>query len=441
MKKLVSMLLVFTLAFSSVCCFATDVTTSDYNWYDNYSGETEYLNSYEEYEDLINGMDEQLEYKELYNQMIEQTIESYKEAERDTIYKAKVLEASEPQVYYGYYQYLYKSLYQTLKIEILEGSEKGKVVEDVNYILTGDTYGNLELPKVTEGMTIHVSLQLDDDGNVYTDENGSIYAYSSSIDSPVSRWGYILTLIIITAVLVGIYLGKPGLKMLVPILLIVDLIVLFMVPALFDGTNVMLLLGFIILMSTITICVLKLGLNSKTFVAILVSLVMSFMLVLLVYGFDSLAYMSGITYEATSFVESILPRVVDSEVVPVIDLHALNVATITLIAFFMFVPIVCETINVYEENKNKKKAYSLTVDKMKEHISDKLVTIVPILLALSIPKFIILLANKCSLREIVNSEILGSDIVRILFVVIAMVVASPLTAIAGKLLIDDEENR
>ena len=48
MKKFLSMFFVFALVLSSVTCLATDEGNSsqDYNWYENYSGETEYLNDY-----------------------------------------------------------------------------------------------------------------------------------------------------------------------------------------------------------------------------------------------------------------------------------------------------------------------------------------------------------------------------------------------------------
>lgn len=435
MKKFLSVLFTFILVFSSVNCFATDVDSDSgdhlHTWYDDYSGDTEYLEDYSDYEDLINSMDEQEYYKSSYEQMITETVENYNNATREKLYKAKVLEATEPETYYGYYQYLYKSVYQVLKIEILDGPYKGEVVEDVNYILTGDTYGNIQLPKLKTGMTINVS--------VTEDDSGTVYAYSSSIDSPVVRWGWIAALIVLALILVCIYVGKPGMKMLVPILLVVDLIIMVVVPLMFSGTNMMLLLGVVVLLSTITICVLNLGIRAKTFVAILATLIMTFVLVLAMYGFDNLAYMSGITYEITSFVESILPRVVNSEVETAMDLHAMNIVMTALMAFFAFAPIVCKTIDVYDKKKNEEKSVLNTVEEMKEFVADKIATIVPILFTLVIPKYMILIINKCSLNEIINSEVLGSDIVRILFILITIAIAAPLTAGVGKLLIDDDD--
>ena len=403
MKKFLSVLFTFILVFSSVNCFATDVDSDSgdhlHTWYDDYSGDTEYLEDYSDYEDLINSMDEQEYYKSSYEQMITETVENYNNATREKLYKAKVLEATEPETYYGYYQYLYKSVYQVLKIEILDG--------------------------------INVS--------VTEDDSGTVYAYSSSIDSPVVRWGWIAALIVLALILVCIYVGKPGMKMLVPILLVVDLIIMVVVPLMFSGTNMMLLLGVVVLLSTITICVLNLGIRAKTFVAILATLIMTFVLVLAMYGFDNLAYMSGITYEITSFVESILPRVINSEVETAMDLHAMNIVMTALMAFFAFAPIVCKTIDVYDKKKNEEKSVLNTVEEMKEFVADKIATIVPILFTLVIPKYMILIINKCSLNEIINSEVLGSDIVRILFILITIAIAAPLTAGAGKLLIDDDD--
>ena len=227
-------------------------------------------------------------------------------------------------------------------------------------------------------------------------------------------------------------------KMLVPILLIVDLIIMVMIPAMHSGTNIMLLLGVIVLLSSITICVLKLGVRTKSFVAILVSLVMTFVFVILMYGFDNLAYLSGITYEITSFVESIIPRInTAGEIEIAMDVHALNIAIAAIMAFFAAIPVICKTIQVYDEKKDGENAIKDTIDEMKEYVSDKLITIVPMLFTLIIPKYLLLIINKCSFAEIINSEVLGSDIVRILFIVISVVLAVPISANMGKLLIDD----
>ena len=433
MKKITSMFLALILVFSSLNCFATDETTipeGETTWYDNFSGDTEYLEDYSDYEDLMNSMDEQSEYKSMYEQMIKETVENYKSSSREDIYRAKVVDATDVQTYYGYYQYMYKSIYQIVKVEILEGPYKGQTIDDVNYILTGDTYGNIELPAISVGKVINVSIGTNDEGN--------IYAYSSSIDSPVSRWGWIALLIVVTLLLVAVFAGKAGMKMLVPILLIVDLIIMVMIPAMHSGTNIMLLLGAIVLLSSITICVLKLGVRTKSFVAILVSLVMTFVFVILMYGFDNLAYLSGITYEITSFVESIIPRInTAGEIEIAMDVHALNIAIAAIMAFFAAIPVICKTIQVYDEKKDGENAIKDTIDEMKEYVSDKLVTIVPMLFTLIIPKYLLLIINKCSFAEIINSEVLGSDVVRILFIVISVVLAVPISANMGKLLIDD----
>ena len=49
MKKITSMFLALILVFSSLNCFATDETTipeGETTWYDNFSGDTEYLEDY-----------------------------------------------------------------------------------------------------------------------------------------------------------------------------------------------------------------------------------------------------------------------------------------------------------------------------------------------------------------------------------------------------------
>ena len=115
----------------------------------------------------------------------------------------------------------------------------------------------------------------------------------------------------------------------------------------------------------------------------------------------------------------------------------LMIGIAAIMAFFAAIPVICKTIQIYDEKKDGENAIKDTIDEMKEYVSDKLVTIVPMLFTLIIPKYLLLIINKCSFAEIINSEVLGSDIVRILFIVISVVLAVPISANMGKLLIDD----
>ena len=53
-------------------------------------------------------------------------------------------------------------------------------------------------------------------------------------------------------------------------------------------------------------------------------------------------------------------------------------------------------------NKDSETVYKDTVEMMKEYLADKVVLFAGILLVLVIPKYMLLLANKCSLSELVN---------------------------------------
>lgn len=391
-----------------------------------------YLDDYSQYLDVLNDMDYQGELKAEYEEGLKNEIASYSTIERTKVYKAKVTEASKPQVYYGQSSYgqIYKTSYQPLSIVILEGPYKDKEFEDFNYILTCDSYDNIQLSAVGKGDTINVAVVDDGEGNVT--------ATSSSFDSSVVRWPWVLVIMIIAIIFLAIYAGNKGLKALVVLVLLVDLIIFVGAPSIINGINLAFLATVIIAFTSLVIGVLNLGVKQEAFVAIVSSLIVTFVIFLIIYGFGSIMKLCGITYEATYLMEYILPAVTSSgEIINNVDFNAFSIAITVLIIHLEIILITCETVKAYKMNKDSETVYKDTVEMMKEYLADKVVLFAGILLVLVIPKYMLLLANKCSLAELVNSEILITDISRILFGIIALSLAVPVTAILGKFADED----
>lgn len=431
MKKILTVFLTVLLTFSCTYSFASEVTSGDDNSGDN---NTVYLNDYSEYQDIIQDMDGQAEYKELFNQMVTDTIEAYKEAERNKVYRAKVLEASEVLTEYGQYpsyyeESYYKVSYQNLKIKILDEPYKDKEVEDVMYLLTCDTYENIKMPSVKEGTIINVNI---------SEQDGEVYPSSASYDVAVQRWPAALILILITVALIIIYTNKHSAKVLVPIILLFDLVMLVVTPLLVQGTSVVWIVSLVLLLSTITICALKLGVNEKAVSAFLSTAIILIFMTFIVNIFDFVSYMCGITYEATYIMEYIMPKFVDGEIVSTLNFHALSIGITVLMCIFATIGIVCKTVEVYNENKKSKEAFKLVSQKMAEYTSEHILLIVSVLLIPFIYKYSLLLINKCSFVEIINSEVLITEISRILFIIISILVAVPITYIVSKFISNDD---
>lgn len=424
MKKILMSIFACILVFSCGTVFATEVQSN--------SGEEVYLEDYSQYEDVLNDMDYQAEYKKMYEEMITSYIDEQEKATRVNLNKAKILEASDVKVEYGQSYYngnLYKSSYQTLKIEILDGEYKGEKIEDVQYILTCDIFENLKLAKVREGQTINVY--------VTKAEDGSLYAGTTTYDSPVQRFPVLLTLIIIALVIIVIYTGKHIAKFLIPLVLIVDLLFVVIAPSILNSVNILFLVGVLVILSSILISVLKFGVKAESFAVILSCIVLTVVLTVALYGFDSLANMTGITYDSAYIMESILPRNVDGELMPKLNFHDLSVGITALLMFFGIIYVACKTVEMYKsKEKNNEIVKNVTLG-MRAPLAESLVLVVSVLLVTLIPKLMLFMVNKSSMLEIMNSEVLITEIARISFILIGMAVTVPVTAMLTRLM--DEE--
>lgn len=394
---------------------------------------TIYLDDYSQYTDILNDMDYQNDYKQVYEENVRQEVQDYNTTDRTKVYHAKVVEAGEPEttyVPYSYYGQVYKTSYQPLSIKILEGPYKDKEFSNFNYILTCDTYGNITLPPAKKGDTINVVITQDEEGN--------LLANASSYDAPLVRWQWAVVLLGITLLLIVIYAGKKGLKSLIILVLLADLILIVAAPAIINGINIAFLVSVIVLLTSLSIAVLKLGVKQNAFVAILSTLIVTLIMTIVIYGFDAVTNLCGITYESTYLMEYIMPKVTSSgEIINAVDFHGFSIAITVLILFLGTILVACETVKIYQKNRNSRTVFQDTIDGMKEYLADKITLIAGILIVLIIPKYILLVVNKCALVEIVNSEIMITDLSRILFTIIALSIVVPVTTLLGKF-VDDE---
>lgn len=420
MKNVFACLIACILAFSFGGVYATSL--------DDFSGETIYLEDYDQYKELLGSVNYQEEYKQDYNKMVADDINNYNNAVRDKVYRAEVLEALDVEVEYGmhpYYQYYYKSSYQPLKVRILDDGEyKGKEFEFA-YVLTCDTYGNVQLRTVQKGDVVNVT--------IYSDEGGNAACNIASYDAPRERWQAVLVLIIIAVLFAMIYTGKHCAKLLVPAVLVIDLLFFVFMPSLIEGASIIFMTSIILILSTIVICVLKLGIKSETFVAMFSTLLICALLLLLVYCFDAVAGLCGITYDASYIMEYVMPVLVDGEVESVVNFHNLSVGITVLIIYFGVVTMCVETAKLYANKAKSKNKMEEIADEMKEPLAEKMLLVFGILIVPLVSKLLLLTLNKCSMIELVNSEVLATEVARIAFALIGMSLAVPITTMLSRL--------
>lgn len=416
MKKIV-LSITFILSLLLNISFATTTEYIEFS-----SGEVDdgsiYLDSYEDYLSAIGGTDEQKTYEEEYKNMILESINYFDSQKPEDIIKAKVISGEKAKEYYDYDTYgIYKIKYQPLTVEILEGNHKGEKF-NTTYVLTVDSYENIEVKEVRENQKINVVL-------VEDEETGEVYVYSTTIDASVDRIRYLVTLLIITLVLVGIYLGKEGIKIFPHLMLLADIILLVFVPEMMEGRSIIWMTMLTIASYIIVNTTIKVGLNSKTFPVILSTVAVLLITVIGLITFNNISTLSGIIYEITTIIQN-FPK-------GTIDFNILNLAIYILMATIVISDISCRVINTYKDSEKEE-----TRKKIKKYVSEKILTISAVLFITIIPKYLYMLVAKYSYVELMNSEMLINEIARILFLIISMVLTTEITILLKKMLVEEK---
>ena len=410
MKKYFILLLSILMLCAGQVVFATD--TKEYIEYS--SGEKDdgsiYLDSYEDYLKALGNVDEQEVYKEQYLSNLANAVLNYDLTERPDVVKARVLNVEGKKEYYSYDSYgLSKISYQPVNVQVLEGKHKGETY-DISYILTADSYENLKVKELKANQKINI---------VISESGDESYAYATTVDSAVNRVPLTVALIIVAVLLMIVYLGKQGMKIIPQMILLADMVMLILVPELFAGRSLLWLTIVTSILYIIVESVIKVGLNSKTVAAIFSTIVVTLSLTVVLVGVSNMANFSGITYEVLNMLES-FPK-------GTIDFYMLYISSFILLCMIVTSNISCMAISA---NGDKKV--------IKENIAEKLPLFIGILFVSIIPKYLYLLISKYTYDEIINSEMLLTDVYKIIFLIIAMVVTVQITEYAKKLFVDEK---
>ena len=410
MKKYFILLLSILVLCVGQAVFATD--TKEYIEYS--SGEKDdgsiYLDSYEDYLKALGNVDEQEVYKEQYLSDLANAVLNYDLTERPAVVKARVLNVEGKKEYYSYDSYgLSKISYQPVNVQVLEGKHKGETY-DISYILTADSYENLKIKELKANQKINI---------IISESGDESYAYVTTVDSAVNRVALTVALIIIAVLLMIVYLGKQGMKIIPQMILLADMVMLILVPELFAGRSLLWLTIVTSILYIIVESVIKVGLNSKTVAAIFSTIVVTLSLTVVLVGVSNMANFSGITYEVLNMLES-FPK-------GTIDFYMLYISSFILLCMIVTSNISCMAINT---NGDKKA--------IKENIAEKLPLFIGILFVSIIPKYLYLFISKYTYDEIINSEMLLTDVYKVTFLIIAMVVTVQITEYAKKLFVDEK---
>lgn len=396
------------------------------------SGDKEiYLNTYEEYENLMQEFDQNEVNKQQYMKQLVEELQEMEELKTVSLYQARVIEVTEPELQYMQNQStaeFSRGYYQNGIVEIINDEQLAGIQLTYMNCLTYDVYGNITLPEVKVGDIVNISFMQVDAENVV--------AYSPEPDTYIERFPTMLIFTIVILLVVAIFLGKHSIKLLIPALLIFDILFVVVGPLILEGFNLWALLIFTVLLTTIAICVLKLGANIKSVIATLSTVIISVATIFIHAIIDSLLNFSGLTSESFLMSGGVTPNVIANEVVTIFNFHSLSIAITIIMAFALVALVACKTAEKYEENKAKLNAGEIINEDVKSYIADMSFVAVVTILATALPKYMMLLVKSYTTEFIVHSEMLLIEFVRVLIVLLAMVLTVPMTTLISKFLED-----
>lgn len=449
MKKFRILLAVFLIMICTVC-FATDedALIEIPETYDE--DDISYLNDYDDFYNTYNEMGTQEEIREYYREFLSYSREQDAIAKNQETVKAKILDAKDVKTTYAMDYYTpYKLEAQTISVQILEGEYKGKII-DMQYVLTADTYGNIKIQPAKTGDIIYVVV----DDNT---DSGEIELYTGSHDSRVSRLGTIGLLIVAVVIAVCIFGKIKGLKTLLLIVLVFDLVFVLTIPLImqtnssvilekgkdanfptieeiakdesiaiiseddnlqpikvevFKKSNVAIYVMIFDIIIIVGVNVINhLGLSKKALMACGITLCIVLITAMLVSGVNLLTKMNGNTFEAVSSAESIINRNV--------DFAAIYMFTVLVICGVAVSNVVSKVMLEY-----KKEYYEETTNYyMIAHIS--MIAIISLILLMH--KVITLMVFRYTVKELLNSEMMLLEVSRMLMLILATVGAKEIT--------------
>lgn len=374
------------------------------------------LDSIDEYEDIASPEDssssEEDELKQYYEEYREYLKNYYNDYKREVPSRAVVIEAGEVRDEYRVADYysINKYTLQNLKVKVLEGEFKDKEVS-VEYLLSADALDNIKMSPLQIGDKIFITVAEDAEGNLTGNATNSW--------STVDRISVIVLLGIIAGILLLIYTGKKGFCAILTCILVI-LVSTLVIPILsaygYGSVYTGIFAGIALILA---ICFAHLGRNKTAVKAALISVVLSGVSVLLTLIFNYLTRTVGTVFEFAAISENIL--------LGNINFTELFMMIVFLISSGVIANTVC--LCVKKIDRESLDSFNDKTDACKAIIIANVITIVIICMGIYIPNHILLITNKFNDVEIINSETLISEFVRMFAIVIPVILASPITAL------------
>ena len=450
MKKFNLLFLIMTLIISIFSIsFATDVEDDTMYLYTNESGELIQSDEYE-YEDaeLIEDLED---YENIYNDSIAQeTLKENFEAQRkEMAIKYPTDENNQKFIitdilsdikteYSTDYYYYYIIKYQIVKLRTSNNIEKTAVV-----ILSYDVSDNKNIKPLKVGETVYGFIEdiSSDNENYNIVQHGLTEPTISlvSISENDRNLGIVL-LITLAILLLVLYTGKHGAKVLIPIFVAIDLLFIVLVPEIELGKNVLIISILIALELIILITVLKNGISRKTIIAILSSICVVILVTTLGLFFANTNAITGrgLIAEENYDMQTNL-YYIDNVVKEKLDTTMLYISMIIILSSAVSATIASKLTELSEKYAGSKNITNNIIEEAKTIIAEYPMIISIIFLVMALPKYMTIVYNGVTFTQIINSEIIVTDLSLLLFTLISSIIIAPLHAVLSSLFMSDVE--
>ena len=244
----------------------------------------------------------------------------------------------------------------------------------------------------------------------------------------------VVLLIAFTLLLLALYAGKGGTKLLIPILIALDLLFVVLVPELEMGRNMIFISSATALELIVLICVLRNGWSRKTFVAIISSIIVVVLVATLGVLFGNSNGFSGkglLTEENYDLLSNVY--YIDSVLKSTINTFDIYVAMIILISSVITALIASKITDLSEKYAGTEGMVNSIIEESKQMIAEYPLMLAIIFMALFVPNVLIYKLNHISFETMINSESVVTMLSLGLLTIMSALIIAPITAIVSHL--------
>lgn len=298
--------------------------------------------------------------------------------------------------------------YQILELEVTRGSLDGKIIEIENGIMP-----SIYSQEYKEGDRLVILRSENNYGE-------NIFAIVDHVRRPILFWLFVLFIFVV--ILVS---GKQGLRSLLGLLFSFFVLFRLVLPLILSGYNPVwsAILGCLLIIPVSFY--LSHGINRKTSVAILGTLLTLILTGLLASFFASLGQLTGLADEAAVFLKS--------DTGDRINFQGLLLAGILISMLGVLDDISISQASVAAELKEAKASisfvelYKRTMNVGKDHIGSMVNTLVLVYTGASLPLLLLFIDHSHTFYEVLNYEFIAQEIIQTLVGSIGLILTVPIT--------------